>query len=44
MEKPVAQNSGMVVKAERSGTVTFVDAMRILWTMLMIMNCASSMA
>ena len=30
MEKPVAQNSGMVVKAERSGTVTFVDAMRIL--------------
>ena len=30
MEKPVAQNSGMLVKAERSGTVTFVDAMRIL--------------
>src|SRR5207249_8161552 len=30
MEKPVAQNSGMVVRAERSGTVTFCDATRIL--------------
>jgi DNA-directed RNA polymerase subunit beta len=30
MEKPVAQNSGMVVRAERSGVVTFVDATRIL--------------
>jgi DNA-directed RNA polymerase subunit beta len=30
MEKPVAQNSGMVVRAERSGVVTYVDAMRIL--------------
>ena len=30
MEKPVAQNSGMVVRAERAGTVTFVDATRIL--------------
>ena len=30
MEKPVAQNSGMVVRAERGGVVTFVDAMRIL--------------
>src|SRR3712207_4266972 len=30
MEKAVAQNSGMVVRAERSGTVTFVDATRIL--------------
>jgi DNA-directed RNA polymerase subunit beta len=30
MEKPVAQNSGMVVRAERSGVVTFVDAERIL--------------
>ena len=30
MERPVAQNSGMVVRAERSGVVTFVDATRIL--------------
>ena len=30
LEKPVAQNSGMVVRAERAGTVTYVDAMRIL--------------
>jgi DNA-directed RNA polymerase subunit beta len=30
MEKPVAQNSGMVVRAERLGVVTFVDATRIL--------------
>ncbi len=30
MEKPVAQNSGMVVRAERSGVVTYVDAERIL--------------
>jgi len=30
MEKPVAQNSGMVVRAERSGVVTYVDSMRIL--------------
>ena len=30
LEKPVAQNSGMVVRAERPGTVTFVDATRIL--------------
>jgi DNA-directed RNA polymerase subunit beta len=30
LEKPVAQNSGMVVRAERSGVVTYVDAMRIL--------------
>jgi DNA-directed RNA polymerase subunit beta len=30
MEKPVAQNSGMVVRAERAGVVTFVDATRIL--------------
>src|SRR6185312_10652524 len=30
MEKPVAQNSGMVVKAERAGVVTYVDSMRIL--------------
>ncbi|HEV8608269.1 MAG TPA: DNA-directed RNA polymerase subunit beta [Tepidisphaeraceae bacterium] len=30
MEKPVAQNSGMVVRAERGGVVTFVDALRIL--------------
>jgi DNA-directed RNA polymerase subunit beta len=30
MEKPVAQNSGMVVRAERAGVVTYVDAMRIL--------------
>ncbi len=30
MEKPVAQNSGMVVRAERGGVVTFVDSMRIL--------------
>src|SRR5439155_20018267 len=30
MEKPVAQNSGMVVRAERAGVVTSVDATRIL--------------
>ena len=30
LERPVAQNSGMVVRAERAGTVTYVDAMRIL--------------
>jgi DNA-directed RNA polymerase subunit beta len=30
MEKPVAQNSGMVVRAQRSGTVQFVDADRII--------------
>src|SRR5689334_22652300 len=30
MEKPVAQNSGMVVRAERAGVVTAVDANRIL--------------
>src|SRR2546430_555234 len=30
MERPVAQNSGMVVRAERAGVVTYVDSMRIL--------------
>src|SRR5207237_531872 len=30
MEKPVAANSGMVIRAERSGVVTSVDASRIL--------------
>ena len=30
MERHVAQNSGMVVRAERPGTVTYVDAERIL--------------
>ena len=30
MERPVAQNSGMVVRAERPGVVTCVDATRIL--------------
>ena len=30
LERPVAQNSGMVVRAERSGVVTYVDAERIL--------------
>jgi DNA-directed RNA polymerase subunit beta len=30
IEKPVAANSGMVVRAERAGTVTFCDATRIL--------------
>jgi DNA-directed RNA polymerase subunit beta len=30
MEKPVAQNSGMVVRAERAGVVTYIDSMRIL--------------
>jgi DNA-directed RNA polymerase subunit beta len=29
LEKDVAQNSGMVVRAEKAGTVTFVDATRI---------------
>jgi DNA-directed RNA polymerase subunit beta len=30
IEKPVAHNSGMVIRAERNGVVTFVDATRIL--------------
>ena len=30
MERVVAQNSGMVVKSEKDGTVTYVDAERIL--------------
>ncbi|HEX8324910.1 MAG TPA: DNA-directed RNA polymerase subunit beta [Tepidisphaeraceae bacterium] len=30
MEKAVAQNSGMVVRAERSGVVTFVDSEKLL--------------
>src|SRR5438067_9795359 len=30
MERPVAQNSGMVVRAERGGVVTYVDSSRIL--------------
>jgi DNA-directed RNA polymerase subunit beta len=30
MERPVAQNSGMVVRAERAGVVTYVDSSRIL--------------
>ena len=30
LERPVAQNSGMVVRAERAGVVTYVDSSRIL--------------
>src|SRR4029077_17520906 len=30
MERSVAQNSGMLIRAERSGVVTYVDPMRIL--------------
>lgn len=30
MERPVAENSGMVVRARRSGKVTYVDARRIV--------------
>jgi DNA-directed RNA polymerase subunit beta len=30
MERPVAENSGMVVRARRDGTVSFVDARRIV--------------
>jgi DNA-directed RNA polymerase subunit beta len=30
MERPVAQNSGMVVRAERGGVITYVDSSRIL--------------
>ncbi|MGA2582716.1 MAG: DNA-directed RNA polymerase subunit beta [Tepidisphaeraceae bacterium] len=30
MERPVAQNSGMVVRAERAGVITYVDSSRIL--------------
>jgi DNA-directed RNA polymerase subunit beta len=30
MERPVAQNSGMVVRAERGGVITHVDSSRIL--------------
>ena len=29
LEKDVARNSGMVVRAEKDGTVTYVDAERI---------------
>jgi DNA-directed RNA polymerase subunit beta len=30
VEKPVGRNSGMVVKAKKAGTVTYVDAQRII--------------
>jgi DNA-directed RNA polymerase subunit beta len=30
MEKPVAENSGLVVRAKRAGTVTYVDSKRII--------------
>jgi DNA-directed RNA polymerase subunit beta len=30
LERPVAQNSGMVVRAERPGVITYVDSSRIL--------------
>ncbi len=30
MEKPVAQNSGLVVRTKRAGTVTYVDSQRII--------------
>jgi DNA-directed RNA polymerase subunit beta len=30
LERPVAQNSGMVVRAERGGVITYVDSARIL--------------
>jgi DNA-directed RNA polymerase subunit beta len=30
LERPVAQNSGMVVRAERAGVITYVDSSRIL--------------
>ncbi len=30
MERPVAENSGMIIKAEKSGMVTYVDAERIV--------------
>ncbi|HEX4053617.1 MAG TPA: DNA-directed RNA polymerase subunit beta [Tepidisphaeraceae bacterium] len=30
MERPVAQNSGMVVRAERGGVITYIDSSRIL--------------
>jgi len=30
MERPVAQNSGMVVRADRAGVITYVDSARIL--------------
>jgi len=30
MERPVAQNSGMLIRADRSGVVTYVDSMKIL--------------
>ena len=30
MEKPVAQNSGMVIRAERAGVVTYADSSRVL--------------
>ncbi len=30
MERPVAQNSGMVIRAERAGVVTYADSSRVL--------------
>ena len=30
LEKPVAMNSGMIVKAQQDGTVTYVDSTRII--------------
>jgi len=30
MERPVAQNSGMVIRARKGGTVTYADALRIV--------------
>ncbi|QOJ15398.1 MAG: DNA-directed RNA polymerase subunit beta [Planctomycetia bacterium] len=30
MERPVAENSGMIVRARKGGTVTYVDAMKIV--------------
>ncbi len=30
MEKPVAENSGMVIKAQKAGTVTYADARKII--------------
>ena len=42
MEKPVAENSGMVVRARKAGTVTYVDASGSSSTTPTSTSCASS--
>ena len=44
LEKDVAQNSGMVVRAEKAGTVTYVDADAHQGRRARVHRCASSPA